>query len=513
MHILHLEDSEDDCKLIEKTLEQNDLNCQIRRVETREEFFDSLQQSEFDLILSDCSLPKFSGMEALTIARTLKPQVPFVFVSGTIGEDAAIESLRNGATDYVLKDKLSRLAPAVRRALMEVEEQKLCHEVTETLHHIRRFEAVSTMAGGISHDFNDILAIILGNAALLKEGTETNDRVWLIADTISQAAQRGVGLVEQLLAFARRSEGHFAFIDLNKKVWPTIATLSKTLPAHIKCVIDLASGLPGIHGDEAQIGRMLDNLIENSLEAMPEGGEITISTRLVPAAEVPSGLPNRGADFYLCLLVTDNGCGMDEETRQHVFEPFYTTKPRGKGTGLGLPVVYGLMQSHRGGVDIQSESGKGTAVSLYFPIAPGAPLPQSDTPTHAPLSAVGTETILVVDDEPELAKFLCTVLRSRGYRPILALSPLQAIQLFNDHSEAIKLVVSDVGLPQMDGFNLCSKLKTLKKDIKTILVSGGSDGSYRAKVNAIGIDAFLPKPYKAKDILACIRETLDRKQS
>src|SRR5476649_745046 len=204
LNILHIEDSKEDSELITRMLMSNGFKCAVKRIDTRPQVFDELEKNSYDLILADCKLPDFSGLCALEIAHALKPEIPFVFVSGTIGEDTAIESLRNGATDYVLKDRLARLVPAVRRALAEAEERTMCRHLQQRLREVGRLEAISTLSNGVAHDFNNILTIIMGHASLLTMEHANPDRILEISGTISEAAQRGSEIVQQLLAFARK---------------------------------------------------------------------------------------------------------------------------------------------------------------------------------------------------------------------------------------------------------------------------------------------------------------------
>ena len=368
LNILHIEDSPEDSELIRRLLIANDLPCEMTRIETRPQVFDALEKGSYDLILADCKLPHFSGLRALEIAHALKPEIPFVFVSGTIGEETAIESLRNGATDYVLKDRLSRLIPAARRALAEAEERKMCRQLQQRLREAGRLEAISTLSNGVAHDFNNILTIILGHASLLAMEHRNPNRVMEISGTISEAARRGSEIVQQLLAFARKSEGHVAPTDLNRFIRTNLSALKKKLPPRMKLMFEPTKGLPNILADAGQLERILVNLITNSIDAMSTGGHIILSTKLVAAAELPDLLPELASENYACLTVTDTGKGIDSTAREHVFEPFFTTKERGHGTGLGLPVVYGLMQAHHGYVDVKSEIGQGTAISLFFPV-------------------------------------------------------------------------------------------------------------------------------------------------
>jgi signal transduction histidine kinase len=301
--ILHLEDSADDCELVRHLLESDGLDCDIVRCDDRQKFIKDLETGDYDLIFADCTLPQFNGIHALELARELAPKVPFIFVSGTIEEDSAIESLRSGATDYVLKERLSRLVPAVRRALAEAEERTKNQEMEQRLRQSQRLEAVGTLAGGIAHDFNNILTIIKGYTSLLPMESGQPERVRAIAETIDRASLRGSELVNQLLAFARKSEGSFTSTALNHRVQEIASMLRPAMPPNIVFELQLEEGLPEIHADPGQVERVLVNLSTNARDAMPEGGKIIFATRLVRGEEVPlhSGREN---EQYLCLSVT-----------------------------------------------------------------------------------------------------------------------------------------------------------------------------------------------------------------
>jgi len=509
LNILHIEDSAEDSELIRQLLVNDGFQCQVTRVDTGPQFFDALEKDPCDLILADCKLPAFSGSRALEIARALKPETPFIFVSGTMGEEAAIESLRDGATDYVLKDRLSRLVPAVRRALAETEERRMRRQLQQRLHEAGRLEAISTLSSGIAHDFNNILTIILGHASLLTMEYENPARVLEISGTISEAGRRGSEIVQQLLAFARKSDGHVAPVDLNRYIEAHLNALKERLPSGVALTFEPAKNLPTVLVDASQLDCILVNLITNSIDAMSTGGRITLSTKLVPATELPDLLPELGSENYVCLTVADTGKGIDSTTREHVFEPFFTTKERGRGTGLGLPVVYGLMQAHHGYVDVKSETGKGTAISLFFP----APKPDAANPPpvahHSDPALSGSETILVVEDEEDVSFFLETMLKSHGYHVLCAADFDHALSLFKEHQSEIRLVFSDIGLPKVDGIALCEKLRMLKPGLALVLASGYPTKEFRERINALGPQAFLSKPYNTSDILQTVRKTLD----
>jgi len=509
LHVLHIEDSKEDSELIQRLLLNNGFQCQVTRVETRPQVFDALEKNSYDLILADCKLPGFSGLGALEIAHALKPETPFVFVSGTIGEETAIESLRNGATDYVLKDRLSRLVPAVRRALAEAEERAMCRQLQRRLHEAGRLEAISTLSNGIAHDFNNILTIVLGHASLLALERDNPNRVLEISRTISEAAERGSEIVQQLLAFARKSDGHAALADLNRYIQANLNALRERLPSRVDLTFEPGEDLPGILMDASQVDHILANLVTNSMDAMSAGGHIVLSTKLVAATEMPGLLPGLASENYVCLTVTDTGEGIDSTTREHVFEPFFTTKERGRGTGLGLPVVYGLMQAHHGYVDVKSEMGRGTTISLFFPVPnPDAENTPAATRQSDPTLS-GSEMILVVEDEGDVSFFLETMLQSHGYHVLCAADFNQALDLFKEHQNEIHLVFSDIGLPKVDGIDLCEKLRTLKPGLPLILASGYPTKEFKQRINALGPQFFLSKPYNTHDILHAVRKALD----
>jgi signal transduction histidine kinase len=509
LNVLHIEDSKEDSELIHQLLASNGMPCEMTRVETREQVFDALENQPIDLILADCKLPNFSGLRALEIAHALKPEVPFVFVSGTIGEETAIESLRNGATDYVLKDRLSRLAPAIRRALSEAEERTLCRELQQRLHEAGRLEAISTLSHGIAHDFNNILTIVLGHASLLTMEHTNPARVLEISGTISEAAKRGSEIVQQLLAFARKSDGHVVPTDLNRYISAHVQDLRRRVPSHIDLTFRPSEELPNILADVSQVDRILINLITNSVDAMPKSGEIILSTKKVPASAIPHLLPEISAQEYVCLTVEDTGKGIDSITREHVFEPFFTTKERGRGTGLGLPVVYGLMQAHHGYVDVKSELGSGTAISLFFPVAKAGGQPVPTVAHFSDPSLSGSETILVVEDEVDVSFFLETMLETHGYEVLTASNATEARAIFSDRRADIDLVFSDIGLPKEDGITLCEKLRKERADLPIVLASGYPTKEYKERINELRPEAFLSKPYFTEEILLTVRNVLD----
>jgi signal transduction histidine kinase len=509
VRILHLEDSPNDGELVRELLRAEGLDCTITQCADRTAFVAGLERESFDLIFADCTLPQFSGLNALEIARQLAPDVPFIFVSGTLREEVAIESLRSGATDYVLKDRLSRLVPAVRRALADREDRARAQQMELRLRQAQRLEAVGTLAGGIAHDFNNILTIIKGYTALLPLEAADPARVCEIAHTIDRASLRGAELVSQLLAFARKSDGAFTSTSLNHYVSEMADLLRPALSRNIVVELQLADDLPDIHADPGQVERVLLNLATNARDAMPDGGRIIFSTGKVAAGEVPLQTAPE-SEQYICLRVTDSGCGMDDATRQRIFEPFFTTKPRGKGTGLGMPVVYGLMQSHNGFVDVRSEVGVGTTISLYFPV-PARPLalPPESAPEERGATD-GTETVLIADDEPDVRYFLEVVLKAHGYRVLAAHDGKMTLEMLTLRLHEVDLLLSDVGLPDQDGFTLARRARAIAPRLKVMLCSGYADASLKTRLTEEHIDGFIAKPYDTTVLMRLIRSVIDQ---
>jgi CheY-like chemotaxis protein len=286
-----------------------------------------------------------------------------------------------------------------------------------------------------------------------------------------------------------------------------VSLIRPSMPGNITLEFELSEDLPEIYTDPGQLERVLINLITNSRDAMSEGGRIVFTTKRVRGEEAPANERNEGED-YLCLSVTDTGCGMDEETVQRIFEPFFTTKPRGKGTGLGMPVVYGLMQSHNGLVDVRSKPGVGTSISLFFPVPTQPPARKVEAP-ESPSSLEGTETVLVVDDEPDVLQFLTAILELHGYEVLSARSGEAALEMLSSSSQEVHVLLSDVGLSGIDGFELARRLRERLPGLRAILCSGCTDALLEARLAEAHIEGFVAKPYDTQNLLRTIRLVIE----
>jgi signal transduction histidine kinase len=509
LRILHLEDEPLDADLIQANLEDNGICCTITRVKSEDAFVTAMEKGGVDLILSDCSLPDFSGLSAAEMVRTRWPDVPFILVSGTLGEERAIDSFKRGATDYVLKERLSRLVPAVRRAMQEVndcgERQRLQAQFIEA----QKMEVVGHLAGGVAHDFNNILAVIMGYSDLITSEASP-EKIRKYTEQIRDAAERAAGLTRQLLVFSRKQTVQPVVLDLNVVVHDLDQMLRRLIDENIEMTFLPGAQLGHIKADPGYIGQILMNLAVNARDAMPLGGQLTILTNNEPL-DVECALlnPKAGRDHYVMLSVTDTGTGMTEDVKSRLFEAFFTTKPKGKGTGLGLATCQTIVQQAGGYICVKSEIGRGTTFKVYFPRVADC-LTVSARPSLSKPLPHGTETLLVVEDDPAVRHLARGVLEAQGYTVLSSSNGQDALHVAGKHlNPPIRLVITDVVMPLMGGKVMAEWLKTSFPDIKILFTSGYSDESITgAGVLESGVE-FLPKPYTPWTLAVKVREMLD----
>jgi two-component system cell cycle sensor histidine kinase/response regulator CckA len=383
-------------------------------------------------------------------------------------------------------------------------------KLEENLRQAQKMESLGTLAGGIAHDFNNILAIILGHASLHKKQESTPEKFSQSIEAIVTATNRGAGLVRQLLTFARKTDTLVEPIVLNETIQDLLKLLHETFPKTVLIETDLAPDLPPISGDSTQINQVLINLCVNARDAMPAGGKLTISTKMVSGSSVRHRFADASAQTYEQIVVTDTGFGMDESTRSRIFEPFFTTKERGKGVGLGLAVVFGIISSHNGFIYVDSSRGKGTSFHLVFPV-PERPIGDVLL-QEGDLAEVrgGNETILLVEDEDLLRDAAKEILVSSGYTVLTAGDGEQATQMYSQHKKDIALVLSDYGLPKLQGDEFFKNVKEMNPKVKAIFASGYLEPQMKSQLLNAGVKDFIQKPYIPAEILKKIRETLDR---
>ena len=510
LHILHLEDDQNDAAFIQSTLEAGGITCTTTRVQTQDGFVAALERGGIDLILSDFSLPAFDGLSALKVAHARWPAIPLIFVSGTLGEERAVDSLKSGATDYVLKGHLSRLVPAVRRAMQEVEERGNLKKLEAQFIEAQKMEVIGHLASGVAHDFNNILAVIIGYSDLITVDLEPENLLRKYAEEIRHASERAAGLTRQLLVFSRKQTVQTIVLDLNDVVLDLEKMLRRLIDEHIEMTIVPGKQTGRIKADSGQVGQVLMNLAVNARDAMPNGGKLTIATSNVVFDENDA---HARADItlgnYVVLSVSDTGTGMTEEVKKRLFEAFFTTKPVNKGTGLGLATCKTIVQQCGGYIEVQSEIGKGSTFKVYFPRVEQAVDISTKTVETSPIPR-GTETLLLVEDDPSVRHLACSILETQGYTVVRANNGQDALHVAREHNGSpIRLVVTDVIMPVMSGKVMAEWLKTTYPDLKILFTSGYTDDAIAQHgVFEAGV-AFLSKPYTPATLARKVRAMLD----
>ena len=626
LRVLLVEDSEADAELLTRELRKAGFAAECARVQTAAELTKSLDRGPWDLIVGDNSMPGFSGREALALVRARGFDIPFIFVSGTMGEDLAASALEAGAGDALAKGDLRRLVPVIRRELREaaerralrdteaaystlveqaplgiyrstpsgrfisanpalarilgydsaeavlaldmsrdvyadpderrrlVEQDTYTNQVYEELEatwkkkdgtrirvqlsvranrdaegrvefyeafarditsqrqleaqlaQSQKMEAIGRLAGGVAHDFNNLLTVILSYSELLLEdlpaGSTDRDDV----AQIRKAAQGASELTRQLLAFSRQQVLEPKVIDLNAAVTGIEKLLGRVLREDVKLRCALGPDTGTIKVDPGQLEQVLMNLAVNARDAMPNGGLLTIETANVDLdAAYLEGHALAKPGNYVMLAVTDTGVGMDAETQARIFEPFFTTKDIGKGTGLGLATVQGIVQQSGGFIWVYSEPDHGTVFKIY--------LPRVDEPVSQAESVVGedlrgTETVLVAEDMAAVRAVTRQMLERYGYTVLEAADGMAALGVaagFNGH---IHLLLTDVVMPDLSGRDLAAQLQALRPDMKVVYMSGYTDDAVvRHGILEEGI-AYLQKPFTPASLARKVRGVL-----
>ena len=634
LRLLLVEDSEADAELLARELKRAGFAVEFARVQTAAEVEAALTRTEWDIIVGDNSMPGFSGTEALAIVRARGLDIPFIFVSGTMGEDLAASALEAGAGDALAKGNLRRLVPVIRRELREAadrrarresetalraseasyttlveqapvgiyrstpagrflsanpalarilgyatpqellaldmsrdvyadadERRRLVAQDTYTnqvyeeleatwkkkdgtrirvqlsvrasrkpdgqvefyeafvrditnqrqleaqLAQAQKMEAIGRLAGGVAHDFNNLLTVILSYSDLLLEDlpAESSDREDVTQ--IRKAAQGASELTRQLLAFSRQQVLLPKVVDINASVSGIERLLTRVLREDIKLACTLASDAGMIRVDPGQLEQVIMNLAVNARDAMPGGGLLTIETANVDLdADYLRAHPMAKPGPYVMLAVTDTGMGMDAATQARIFEPFFTTKDVGKGTGLGLATVQGIVQQSGGFIWVYSEPDHGTVFKIYLPRVDEAPSQEAVTNAD---DVRGTETILIAEDVPAVRAVTREMLKRYGYHVLEAADGLTALQVAADYKETIHLLLTDVVMPDLSGRDLAERFRMLRPAMKVVFMSGYTDDAIvRHGILQEGI-AYLQKPFTPVSLAKKVRVVLD----
>jgi signal transduction histidine kinase/ActR/RegA family two-component response regulator len=408
-------------------------------------------------------------------------------------------------------------------SFIPIAESKTVHcyanEITERLaleaqlRHSVKMEAVGQLAAGVAHDFNNILTIIQGHADLLLQSQPLSPATEKSLRQIWSAADHAGKLIQQLLMFSRKQVMQPRYVDLNAIISNVSPMLQRMLGDQIRFEFVPAPNLPFVYADVGMIEQVLVNLSINARDAMRNGGRLAVSAAartLEPVACVVN--PEARPGNFVCLSVSDTGTGMDNATLSHLFEPFFTTKETGKGTGLGLATVYGIVKQHQGWITVESKPGAGSTFTIFFPCV-SKPVEVAPPKTQSPLaSATGTETLLVVEDEPSLRELVVRILELCGYHIYQAKNGVEALQVWEQHKDEIDLLLTDMVMPEgISGRQLAERLQKDDPALKVIYTSGYSPGMAGKDIALLEGFNFLAKPYPPSRLAQVVRECLDGK--
>ncbi|MBI5252602.1 MAG: PAS domain S-box protein, partial [Desulfomonile tiedjei] len=381
-------------------------------------------------------------------------------------------------------------------------------QLSEQLLQAQKMEAVGILAGGIAHDFNNLLQVTLGYSELLLSQKEDDDPDSADLQKIFHAAKNGAELVQRLLTFSRKVEPNPVPLNLNRQVIQVEKLLRRTIPKMIAIQLDLSDELARIHADPSQVEQVLMNLAVNARDAMPDGGKLTVRTRTVALdGEWCKTHVGSKPGEYVLLTVSDTGLGMDKATVDHIFEPFYTTKELGRGTGLGLAMVYGIVKQHNGHITCESEVGSGTSFNVYFPAIEAREEPRMEDSGIMP--AFGMETLLLVDDEEFIRELGRRILSKAGYTVLTATNGREALDLFNKEGAKISLVILDLIMPEMGGKDCLKGILEVNPHVKVLMASGLSAQFSMKESFEMGASGFVGKPFRIKELLGQVRKILD----
>jgi PAS domain S-box-containing protein len=426
------------------------------------------------------------------------------------GEWRTLESTRSPVRNE--RDEIVSVVIISRDTTERKQAEELLRRRDEQLRQSQKMEAVGRLSGGIAHDFNNLLGVIIGYSESIEYRLASNDPLRKSAEEIRKAGERAASLTHQLLAFSRQQVLQPQILDLNALVTDMGKMLTRVIGMHIELTTKLSTELGQVKAEQSQIEQVIVNLVVNARDAMPEGGKLLIGTSNLDVNENLAGsFPFLQPGPYVLLTVTDTGIGMDADTRRHIFEPFFTTKGPGKGTGLGLATVYGVVKQSGGGVIVDSEPGKGSTFKIFLPQtheSAVAPVPDKNSAK----GSMGTGTILLVDDEEALLNLTAERLTECGYTVLPARDGIHALEIARSFNGPIHLLLTDIMMPRMGGLALARSMSELRPGIRVVFMSGHAEreGSYREALRC-GAES-IQKPFSNERLIRLVGQMLDAAQ-
>ncbi len=518
INVLVAEDSEDDAILMMRELRRSGYASNFVRIDTPEAMRAALGEKDWDVVISDYAMPRFNAFDALKILKESGLDIPFIIVSGTIGEDLAVAAMRAGAHDYVMKDKLARLGPAVQRELQEAEVRRARRlaeaekeKMQEQLHQAQKMEAIGILAAGVAHDFNNLLTTVQGFTDLAMTKIDESHPSHEDLQQVLLAAMRASDLTRQLLIFSSKQPMELNRLNINRIIRNLLKMLNRLIGEDIVIETELEPDIWTIRADAGKIEQVIMNLAVNARDAMPDGGKLIIKTANMNLDEeyckmVPDAQPGNS----ICLSVTDTGVGIAEEYKPFIFDPFFTTKEEGKGTGLGLSVVFGIIKQHDGCISFYSEKGQGTTFKVYIPAIQqeAEDLVEEAIPLEE-LQGDG-KRILLVEDDKAVREFTAQALNANGYFVTEAEDMQQALEIFEQEAGQFELILSDVVLPDRNGLELVTRILAIDPNVHVLLTSGYTDHKSRWNIISERDYNFLAKPYTLPNLLRAAKEAIEK---
>lgn len=517
MRFLIIDDSPYDRELIIRTLARRFPDASYVEVIHEQAFAQALSDLDYTAICTDYYLKWTTGLEILRAIRERSADVPVIMVTDTGSEEIAAEAMKKGLNDYILKSHLARLPVAINECL-ERRQMEVAHLALQgQMQQIQKLESLGLLVSGIAHEFNNLLAGISGYAQrAMGHAPPAPPPFAEYFEHIHARAERGARITRQLLAFARGTPLEPMHVAINEHITSLLDLLQTLVGSGVQLDFHPDTAVQAIYADPTQLEQVLVNLCLNARDAMPAGGSLEISTRQIIIAEgqqhtQPYLLP--GA--YVLVSIRDTGIGMDEQTQARLFEPFFTTKEVGKGTGLGLAVVYGIVKQHHGVIRVHSQPGQGTTFSLYFPAVEPTAKPEAEPVGEQPAQEValvreGAETILLIEDDSDLQAVLADVLDEAGYRVLVAGDGETGAHLFEQHAAAIALVIADVMMPKMQGRDFQDYVHKRRADVKVLIMSGYQEMDLKRRDLLDPRSVFLQKPFDLDVFTAVVRRNLGR---
>jgi signal transduction histidine kinase len=545
--ILLVEDNPGDAYLI-RTILRSIPYIDITGVENLEAALEQLERQPMDIILLDLSLPDSQGLDTVRRSVAQFPMLPIIVLTGLDDEILALEALKAGAQDYMVKgpvepeilmrsirysmerkkaeeelnrhrEHLEELVKErtwelevrneqlheeiIQRRQAEEEKKKLEHQLIQS----QKMEALGRFAGGIAHDLNNILYPILINTQMLLDETPSGSPIHQTLELSLKSIYRQRDLIRQILSFSRRDNQQFNPVKVKPLIKETVTMLRSLIPSTVKIKQSIDGYRDTVLGDPTQIQQIILNLCKNAADAMAsQKGRIEVSLGNVHLS--PSqGFPDIREGEYLSIGVRDTGSGMTPDIMSRIFEPFFTTKELGKGTGMGLAVIHGIIKGHRGAITVESEAGKGSHFVVYLPLT-GEGAHAGAREAVAVNDSKGKGKILLIDDEENVLKSVRKVLNTLGYEVVTGKSGFEAIDVFSKIPDRFDLVITDLTMPGMTGTELAGKLITIRPDIPVILCTGYSDDVNKRMAKDIGICGLLEKPADVGDLKQAICKAL-----